>query len=52
MLRRWQFGRLHIFWGIGDRYGLELMVDFNNGWGVVLGVFNCYLVLEWWPSER
>lgn len=51
MFKRWQFGRLNVFAGRGDRYGFEVTVDFRDGWGVVFGVFNLYLVLEWWPND-
>jgi hypothetical protein len=53
MLRRsWRFRRLHVTVGVSDRYGVEATVDVGYGWGLILQLWNVYLLIEWWPFER
>ena len=51
MYKRWSKGRLHVFAGRSDRYGLEATIDFNDGWGLILMLWNFYLVVEWWAND-
>ena len=50
--KTWVFRQLRVSVGLADRYGVDVTIDFNYGWGLHLMVWNCYLMVEYWANER
>lgn len=48
--KHWERGRLHVYVGRGDEYGVGLLIDFLDGWGIVFTVWNFYVSVEWWAN--
>lgn len=46
--KHWERGRYHLFLGFADNYGVQLTIDFYQGWGFVLQVWNLYVAVEYW----
>ena len=50
MGRHWRRGRLNVYVGISNSYGVKFELDFFEGWGLIVQVFNAYFAIEWWAS--
>jgi hypothetical protein len=48
MYKRWNIGRLVVYVGSSERWGVE--VTYQRGWSFVAHVVNVYVCLEWWPE--